>query len=307
MATLDDANSIAIADFDGNGVQDIVTSDYYSDSVSIFEGNGDGTFQAYNTFAAGQTVGGVAAADFDGDGKQDVVASNRDDNTISILLGNGDGTLKAQTTYATGLNPLRPSIADFNGDGVPDMVVPNGDEDSIGVFIGNGDGSFQARVDHTVTTGLAFATALSDLNGDGVTDITATNGAAGAQTSILLGNGVSSGGSGDTSAITAPNLPAFGLYTQNQALAALPVLRQTLDAISAGRGSIGTLQARLGVGIKNLAVRVENFSAAESRIIDADIATETATLVKSQILQQVGATVLAQANQMPALAIELLS
>ena len=63
---------------------------------------------------------------------------------------------------------------------------------------------------------------------------------------------------------------------------------------------------RLAVALSTLAVARENFAAAESRIMDADIAEESSLLVRTQILQQAGAAVLGQANLQPSLALRLL-
>ena len=84
----------------------------------------------------------------------------------------------------------------------------------------------------------------------------------------------------------------------------------TMDAIqeivSALRSGLGAKQNRLNVTIANLATARENLSAANSRIRDVDVAEETANLTRSQILMQAGVSVLAQANQVPSLALSLM-
>ena len=79
-----------------------------------------------------------------------------------------------------------------------------------------------------------------------------------------------------------------------------------LDSISSIRTSIGAVQARFESIIANLNNVIENTSAARSRVMDADIAAETANLTKQSILQQAGIAILAQANQQPAIALSLL-
>jgi flagellin len=103
-----------------------------------------------------------------------------------------------------------------------------------------------------------------------------------------------------------PLLP-FDLSTLAGAHQALPVFQQKLSQLSAQRGEIGAMQARLGFAVNTIAVSGENYLAARSQITDADIAEENAQLIKNKILQQAGAAVLAQANQAPALALTLLS
>ncbi|MBF0455262.1 MAG: flagellin FliC [Magnetococcales bacterium] len=80
-----------------------------------------------------------------------------------------------------------------------------------------------------------------------------------------------------------------------------------LDSISDIRASLGSVQSRFESIIANLSNVVENTQAARSRIMDADIAVETANLTKNMILQQAGVSILAQANQQPAIALTLLS
>ena len=80
-----------------------------------------------------------------------------------------------------------------------------------------------------------------------------------------------------------------------------------ITVLSDRRGDIGAVQNRLEYTISNLAAAAENFSAANSRIEDADFAAETAIYVKNQILVQAGTAVLAQANILPQAALTLLS
>jgi flagellin len=72
-----------------------------------------------------------------------------------------------------------------------------------------------------------------------------------------------------------------------------------LKALNTERASLGTAQNRMGYAINNLNSSIENQSAAKSRIMDTDFAAETAKLTRSQILQQAGTAMLAQANQLP--------
>jgi flagellin-like hook-associated protein FlgL len=94
--------------------------------------------------------------------------------------------------------------------------------------------------------------------------------------------------------------------TQNEALNAMAWLDSYLNELNNFQGSIGSSMSRLDVAKENLFSMSENYSAAESRIRDADIAAEAATMVRSQILQQVASSVLGQANQAPQIALSLL-
>jgi flagellin len=94
--------------------------------------------------------------------------------------------------------------------------------------------------------------------------------------------------------------------SQGAARSALDAIQVALTSVNQNRGNLGALENRLGVTINNLQVARENFKAAESRIRDVDVATEAAELTRLNILQQAGAAVLAQANQAPQLALQLL-
>ncbi len=87
---------------------------------------------------------------------------------------------------------------------------------------------------------------------------------------------------------------------------ALDAVNAAVASLASTRGVLGAAESRLRVAISNLSISRENLSAAESRIRDVDVATEAAELTRLNILQQAGASVLAQANQAPSLALTLL-
>lgn len=93
---------------------------------------------------------------------------------------------------------------------------------------------------------------------------------------------------------------------QSAARNALEAISRALASVNRNRGNLGALESRLSTSINNLQVARENFKAAESQIRDLDVAQEAAELTRLNILQQAGAAVLAQANQQPAIAIQLL-
>jgi flagellin len=87
---------------------------------------------------------------------------------------------------------------------------------------------------------------------------------------------------------------------------ALDAVNRAVASLASTRGVLGAAESRLKVAISNLSISRENLAAAESRIRDVDVATEAAELTRLNILQQAGASVLAQANQAPSLALSLL-
>ena len=94
--------------------------------------------------------------------------------------------------------------------------------------------------------------------------------------------------------------------SQSAARNALDAIKVAIDSVTRGRGILGSAESRLELTIQNLQVARENFIAAESRIRDVDVAEEAANLASANILQQAGTAILAQANQQPQLALQLL-
>jgi len=89
-------------------------------------------------------------------------------------------------------------------------------------------------------------------------------------------------------------------------LSALDAVNRAVTSLSAIRGTLGSGESRLRTAVANLVSTRENYAAAESRIRDTDVASDAAELTRLNILQQAGASVLAQANQIPQLALGLL-
>jgi hypothetical protein len=188
--------AVAVADFDGDGRLDLVTSDASSGSVSVLPGNGDGTFQTLPTFAVGSAPVAVAVADVNGDGKPDIVTANSLDRTVTVQLSNGDGTFQPSQTFAVGFRPVAVAVADVNGDGKPDIVAVNSFDNTVSVLLGKGDGTFTpdpfsspGLPPGTFAVGaLPTAVAVADIDGDGDPDLVVTNTDDGTVT-VLLGKG----------------------------------------------------------------------------------------------------------------------
>ena len=108
----------------------------------------------------------------------------------------------------------------------------------------------------------------------------------------------------DAGALSA--ISAVDITTAAGAGSALNVIDGAISKISSIRSGLGALQSRFESTISNLQTGVENLSAARSRIQDADFAAETAELTRTQILQQAGTAMLAQANSIPQNVLSLL-
>ncbi len=101
-------------------------------------------------------------------------------------------------------------------------------------------------------------------------------------------------------------LNSQGISTVTKSQNSLGIIDAAISQISNARSKLGASQNRLNVTIDNIGTSVENLSAANARIRDVDVARETASLTRSQILVQAGVSVLAQANQSPQIALSLL-
>jgi flagellin len=98
----------------------------------------------------------------------------------------------------------------------------------------------------------------------------------------------------------------LSVETQAKAWEALKQIDKSIDQINSSRGELGALQTRFEKSIENIDIMNENISAARGRIVDADFAAETASLSRTQILQQAGTAMVAQANQLPQSVLSLL-
>jgi hypothetical protein len=182
IAGADMFNSMVVADFNGDGIPDLATVDVF-ESVSIFLGNGDGTFKAGSSITLSTVSSGsaltLASGDFNGDGKPDLaVPIYGSSSSVAILLGNGDGTFHAASgsPFAAGAWANRLAIGDFNGDGVTDLFAgAQTSGTNIFIFLGNGDGTFVPTPTGSTNLPCCSQTAFGDFNGDGVTDLASSD------------------------------------------------------------------------------------------------------------------------------------
>ena len=134
----------------------------------------------------------------------------------------------------------------------------------------------------------------------------ATVGEGEAATSVVIG---AIGGSfGTTGAANADptGIHKMDIKTQATAWESLQRIDSALDKVSSARAELGAIQTRFEKSIENIDIMQENISAARGRITDADFAKETANLSRTQILQQAGTAMVAQANQLPQQVLQLL-
>lgn len=211
------------ADFNGDGVLDLVTLDRSGDNfinqLSVMLGLGDGTFQpARNYTWMGYSVATVlVTADINGDGRLDLAALSPASpdfgpsfpSYVSVLLGNGDGTFQPVQQYAVDPGAFQMVVSDFNSDGCEDLGILNSTTGplatgSVTLLLGKADGTFRSPRSYGVG---AFSRQLpdpnqpapvvmvaGDFNGDGHVDLATHNQGLDFNTffnnvTVLLGNG----------------------------------------------------------------------------------------------------------------------
>jgi flagellin len=254
----------------------IVNSTKYSGSTLI-----DGSFGATSVSSAGALVSGndVSAVDVSG-------ATAASSYTVTIGTSSGTKTMTIELgTTTQSITVSNGSIAageskvlDFSTLGVKVTVNSNFDDTAA-------NGAAAAATTTTTATTATFqlgnennadnriAFSLVDLN------------------LAVLANGAT----GDVSTDTLAN-----------AQAALTTIDTAIDTVATARASIGSIQNRMGFAGANIATSLENLTAAESVIRDADLAFETIDFTKNQILLQAGVAMLAQANAAPQAVLRLL-
>gem|GEM_PF-834550 len=179
---------VAVADFNGDGRQELAVANNGTTTITMFMGNGDGTFPAkFSLSCAYSGMTTLCAADLNNDGKMDLIgpASTNDPSLLCVFLGNGDGSFQARSDWPTGLAPYCTTVADMNADGKNDLITVNKTDNTVMVHWGNGDGTF--NVSYPTGSG-PYGVATNDVNGDGKPDLGVANLSANT-VSMLLGNG----------------------------------------------------------------------------------------------------------------------
>jgi len=245
-----------------------------------------------STAVADETIiiNGVTTAAF----STSVGAANDEINRTTAI--NAINAISGQTGVVASDNGTTLTLTAADGRNLSVEVESEAFGDAIGLDASGVDGIFatgaaQGEV-KTSTVTLQSASAFEVAGG-------AANGSAGVDT-VGFEQG-SFGGVSDGQFLTEVDLSTIG-----GAVDALSAIDNALDSVNRERANLGAIQNRLDSTITSLAINVENLTAARSRILDADFAKETAELSRTQVLQQAGISILAQANAQPQLALSLL-
>jgi hypothetical protein len=188
--------SLVTGDFNGDGKEDLVTTNSVTNNISVLLGKGDGTFSPARTYpiAGAHSIGiipfALASGDFNHDGKPDLVSGGA--LSVTILLGNGSGGFSAEASYFVGFDIACVNVADVNGDGIPDIVASGTGTLNLKVLLGKGDGTFKPG-ENLSSLGIGpQCFSLADLNGDHKVDIAVVNSSSlygVGDLAILLGKG----------------------------------------------------------------------------------------------------------------------
>jgi hypothetical protein len=179
-----------LADLNGDGNLDLVTSLYQIDSFSVRLGRGNGTLEQPTVMliTSGFGPGEVHAASLRGNGTMDLIIASSNFNQIAVVLGDGNGTFQPPVFYTVGSSINIPSsltIGDFNHDGNLDVAVANSMDDTVSILLGNGSGALTPS-EPAISVGTnPKSIRAGDFNGDGYSDLAVANFADGTVTTLL--------------------------------------------------------------------------------------------------------------------------
>jgi flagellin len=258
----------------------------------------------------------------------------------SIRGKNIDGVSLVTATNVKDFNFTGVEDSSGAGPSTYTMTVQVGDNDPVNVSMEIASGGTATKVEvadalnsagieglavETTASGLKFTVADGENFSITENSMSGTSGAGGFEDSVTTGTGATQYGSvsinalesfsvtdssgvigGDANYGVDGNLGEVKVDTVDNANDAIQRVDAALNTVNGLRSELGAVQNRFDSTIANLATSSENLSAANSRILDADFAAETAKMSKAQVLQQAGISVLAQANAKPQQVLSLL-
>ncbi len=188
-------DAIWFGDFNNDSKTDMVVRHWFTDKLTLFLNNGDGTFNAASTITSNPSLNDLVLADFNNDTYLDIAVTNADwyasYDMLSIHLGNGDGTFQPIAFYyGSGSYQYTLDAGDITGDGYKDLVVSSAGWDGFSILVNNGDGTF-SNGNSYASTHECGSIKLADFNGDTHLDVALGNGSSGVnnQIDVFFGNG----------------------------------------------------------------------------------------------------------------------
>jgi FG-GAP-like repeat len=185
--------SAAVADFDGNGLPDLFTTNFVANTFSVLLAQPGGTFtpQAGSPFQTGAGPQAAVAGDLNNDGRPDVVLSLYNGNQVTVLANTANG-FTFQQTIPGGGQPSTPVIADFDGDGARDFAFINTSGSSVTVVRQTAAAGY--AVEQTIPLPSAPAgITTGDFDGNGRPDLAVTRAGDPGSVTVLLRNATNSG------------------------------------------------------------------------------------------------------------------
>jgi hypothetical protein len=129
--------AVAVGDFTGDGIPDLVTTGYWAGWVEVLPGRGDGTFAAgIRSFS--YLGDSLAVADFNRDGQLDVVTALWSSENLSVLLGHGNGTFALPVEPWAGWSIMALAVGDLNADGHIDVAAADWGLNAVAVLLNDG-------------------------------------------------------------------------------------------------------------------------------------------------------------------------
>ncbi len=239
--------SVAVGDFNGDGIADIAAVLEPPGTVEILLGNGDGTFRLGAAYVFGATPQHPVAANLRHNGVLDLVLSDLANDSVWVMLGNGDGTFQPAVAYPTTATSYMVALGDFTGSGNLDIATTEGynaqftfDCNCVEILPGNGDGTFRAPITTPLPYGLtAYVIAPGDFNDDGKLDIAAAGESLpNMEVAILLGNGNGTfSADGNYLLSSSCSSIAAGYFTSNKRKLDLALVESLYVVLGNGDGS----------------------------------------------------------------------
>ncbi|SDP93350.1 flagellin [Rhodoferax sp. OV413] len=228
----------------------------------------------------------------------DQTASNVDASGVSTLTSLASNTLTISVTGDTAAFDLGAIAAANSGEERMGQVIEainrKSADTGVTAFLSQND-------DQTYRIDLMS----SELDSAGDAKVVTLAGFTTATTGLAGGVLASNINSTDTTT-DALGIDTLTVDTQRNSWVALKKIDKAIDQVNSARAGLGALQSRFESAVSNISIQIENLAAAKGRIVDADFAQETANLSRTQILQQAGTAMVAQANKLPQSVLTLL-